>query len=294
MSVVPPWSASDAGAVLRPAPSVGWMLGCSLWLLPVVLGLGTTSWIGFLVIGVLALRIRWIVLAALQFVVLLSSGMSFIDLVQFPLRVTSGYLMPLDLPILVLYVASLAYALWANRVWLRILWGRRERGERMLGRGGRPAAGTAAVPAPAAGGEGSPVAVAAEAPPVAPADEAERAAWIQRLADDVRAVADGGAADAAAAPVSVPAPSPTVLPPTVPPPTVLPVTVLPGTLPHGPLDVHTASVDQLAAIPAIGPDRAALLVAARGVRPIDSIDDVVEILELPAADLIRVRPYLAF
>jgi DNA uptake protein ComE-like DNA-binding protein len=81
-------------------------------------------------------------------------------------------------------------------------------------------------------------------------------------------------------------------------PTALPTTRLAHTtllgLPSGPVDVRTASVDEIAAIPAIGPERAALLVAARETRPIASVDDVVEVLGLTAVDLVRARSYLRF
>lgn len=287
-------STSRVGA----APGVGWMLACSLWLLPVVFGVGLTSWIGLAVIGVLVVRIRWILLAGVQLWVLFQLPID--DLVDLPQRVLLGYLYPSDVPLLTLYGVSLAYALWANRVWLRVLWSRRERGQRMLGWAApsAPASVPAVEPAPAV----VPAAVPAVEPAAAlsverapaPDPDAERAALEERAARAFHAVQrreEAALADAALHRTPL---RETTLPQTTLPQTPLPQPTLPGILPHDPLDVRTASVDELAAIPAIGPARAALIVAARGVRPLETIDDVVELLELPAADLIRVRPYLTF
>ena len=258
------------------APGVGWMLACSLWLLPVVLGFGLTSWIGFAVIGVLVVRIRWMLLAGVQLWVLFQLPID--DLVELPLRATLGYLYPSDVPLLTLYGVSLVYALWANRVWLRVLWSRRERGQRMLGWVAPSTPASAPVVEPSVA-SAAPAVVLSGEPAPAPDPDAERAAVEERAARAFRAVQQR--AEAALAETALQR-------------TTLPQTTLPGGLPHGPLDVRTASVDELAAIPAIGPARAALIVAARGVRPLETIDDVVELLELPAADLVRVRPYLTF
>ena len=276
-------STSRVGA----APGVGWMLACSLWLLPVVFGFGLTSWIGFAVIGVLVVRIRWMLLAGVQLWVLFQLPID--DLVDLPLRVTLGYLYPSDVPLLTLYGVSLVYALWANRVWLRVLWSRRERGQRMLGwvAPSTPASAPAVEPSVASAAAPAVVLSVEHAP--APDPDAERAALEERAARAFHAVQQREEAALAEAALHR-----TTLPQTALPQTTLPQTTLPGGLPHGPLDVRTASVDELAAIPAIGPARAALIVAARGVRPLETIDDVIELLELPAADLIRVRPYLTF
>jgi DNA uptake protein ComE-like DNA-binding protein len=65
-------------------------------------------------------------------------------------------------------------------------------------------------------------------------------------------------------------------------------------LPSQPVDVRTATVEQIAAIPAIGPERAAQLVAARGTHPLESVDDVVKLLGLTGVDRVRAHPYLRF
>jgi hypothetical protein len=249
------------------------LLLCSLWLRPVLFGFGTTSWIGFAVIGVLVVRIRWILLAGLQLfaLVVLETGPA--DLPLFLERTAAGYFdLERDAPLLVLYLVGVAYGLHASRVWLRILWGRRERGQRMLGW----------APAPTEAAAGSAVAVGAGGTSTTARTAADRgaarAAVEARAAHAFRALLVREEA-AARAPE---APAPPVAPPSA------------GMLPREPLDVRTAALVELAAVPAIGPTRAALLVAARGVRPLDSIDDVFELLDLPAADLIRVRPYLRF
>jgi predicted DNA-binding helix-hairpin-helix protein len=86
-------------------------------------------------------------------------------------------------------------------------------------------------------------------------------------------------------------PTSTLFPPSPSPPPVR--TNLLG-LPSQPVDVRTATVEQIAAIPAIGPERAAQLVAARGTHPLESVDDVVKLLGLTGVDRVRAHPYLRF
>jgi hypothetical protein len=297
-------------AVPRPgAPRGGWLVAGSLWLLPVLFGFGMTSWIGFGLIGILVVRIRWVLLAGAWLVVLSWLEIEPDSLPRFVDRVAYGYLEPeTDIPLLLMYLAGVAYGVHANRVWLRTLWERRERGVRMLGWSPAPppvAAAPASSPAAvvpsalgdappwtgSAGGAGVAAALVAAHAPV----RDERGELLARAASDFRALLAREEqrmrsllAAAAAGPAPVRAANPTALPTTR-----LAHTTLLG-LPSGPVDVRTASVDEIAAIPAIGPERAALLVAARETRPIASVDDVVEVLGLTAVDLVRARSYLRF
>lgn len=293
MSAAP---ATGGGAL----PRVGWLLACSLWLAPVVFGFGMTSWIGFGLIGILVVRIRWVLLAVAWIVVLSWIGIEPDSLPLFLEGLSHGYVdVSVAAPLLVLYLAGVAYGVHANRVWLRMLHERRVRGVRMLGW---------APPAQAA------PAASAEIP-VAPArdEKAEllaRAAGAfrglldreqQRMRSLVAAAAEAATASPAALPVTpLPVTPLTAAPPTTAPPTTTPLTTTPlvGTtllgLPSGPVDVRTASLDEIAAIPAIGSERAAQLVAARETRPITSVEDVVEVLGLTAVDLVRARTYLRF
>jgi hypothetical protein len=96
------------------------------------------------------------------------------------------------------------------------------------------------------------------------------------------------------APTALPTPPTTLPTSTLFPPSPPPVrTTLLG-LPSQPVDVRTATVEEIAAIPAIGPERAAQLVAARGTHPLESVDDVVQLLGLTGVDRVRAHPYLRF
>lgn len=255
------------------APPVGWLIACSLWLLPVFTGFGMTGWIGFAIVGVLIVRIDWIVFAAVWFTLLAMFGLGRETMLEAPARLAAGHFEPgTDIPLLVLYLVGVIGGVRANRVWLATLWGRRERGVRMFGWAPEPVA----APVPAA------VAV-----PAAPVRD-ERRELLARVAADVRALVTREQqrvdrmlhAAAAVEPAPVP-----IVPP-------VRMTLL--GLPSGPVDVRTASVDEIAAIPAIGPERAAVLVAARETHPLTSVDDVVQLLGLTAVDLVRARAYLRF
>lgn len=279
------------GTVGGMLPSVGWLLACSLWLLPVVFGFGMTSWIGFALIGVLVVRIRWVLLAVAWLVVLSWLDIQPDSLGLFLEALSHGYVdAGLAAPLFALYLVGVAYGVHANRVWLRILHERRVRGVRMLGwvPDAKPATHAPAAPA-------APVTPAAPAAPV----RDERAELLTRVAGDIRAYVSReeqrllALLALAAAEESAPqAPlSTTPLPTTQLPTTTLSSMTLLG-LPSGPVDVRTASVEEIAAIPAVGLERATRLVAARETHPLTSIDEVVELLGLTALDLVRARPYL--
>jgi hypothetical protein len=317
-------------------PEVGWLIGCSLWLLPVLFGFGMTSWIGFAVIGILVVRLRWVLLAGAWLIVLSWLEIEPDSLPRFIERIGHGYFdAGSDIPLLLLYVAGVAYGLHANRVWLRILWRRRESGARMLGWSPAPArvraaaarhaartSGQVAAAVPVATPDAAPpwlAAGAAAAAPVAAAGAPVAASAVTRDELLARAAGDfrtllareqqrmrGLLSATAAAPAVAAATVLATRRPTVPPaPTILPTsTLFPPSpppvrtrllgLPSQPVDVRTATVEEIAAIPAIGPDRAAQLVAARGTHPLESVDDVVKLLGLTGVDRVRAHPYLRF
>lgn len=156
-----PWQ-PQARPLAKSGPSIGWMLLLSLWLLPVLAGFGYVTWLGFAVIGVVAVRLHWLIAAGAYAVIALVIPIVPIDAVQ-----TVG--MP------ALWVVGIIHALSVNPNWLRTAWSRRERGERLFGRGPVPLApprpGTLASPVsatPATAVQSSSVA-AAPAPMHAPA-----------------------------------------------------------------------------------------------------------------------------
>jgi hypothetical protein len=292
-------------------PRPGWLIACSLWLLPVLFGFGMTSWIGFAVIGILVVRIRWVLLAGAWLMVLSWLEVEADSLPRFIERIGYGYFdAGSDIPLLLLFVAGVAYGVHANRVWLRILWLRRECGARMLGWSPAPARVRAAAARHSARTSGQAAPSAGVLAPAAVALD-ERAELLTRAAGDFRALlareeqrmrgllsaADAAPAVAAATvlPSLLPTPLPTKLPTsTLFPPSPPPVRTNLLGLPSQPVDVRTATVEQIAAIPAIGPERAAQLVAARGTHPLESVDDVVKLLGLTGVDRVRAHPYLRF
>src|SRR5690606_13328726 len=56
-------SATTTGGGPGRLPSAGWILGTSLWLVPVLFFGGNGAWLGFLVIGALLVRWTWLVAA---------------------------------------------------------------------------------------------------------------------------------------------------------------------------------------------------------------------------------------
>ena len=97
----------------------------SVWLVFVLLPNGVTTWLGFAIIGFAVLRPIWIAAAVAYFIATVSFST---DAWEAWGVVLNG----------ALWVVGIGHGLAANRRWLSILWGRRERGERLLGRGGRP------------------------------------------------------------------------------------------------------------------------------------------------------------
>jgi len=268
------------------APGIPWMIACSLWLVPVVFGFGMTSWIGFALIGLLVLRWRWVMVAGVLVVPALRVAQEpWSPAVSIMLgRFEFGELLANHLVLFIVYLGGVGYALHANRVWLRILWDRRERGVRMLGRGtvrspGVPDAGAADVDLDSRGASAEPFDRSAPPPGEPPPGE------LNPVEPTPGELPPGEPTPVEPPPVATSIPLPLT-------PTPLPS--ISFALPLGPLDVHTASVEELAGIPAIGLERAQLLAAARESQRFTSLDEVAALLDLDAVALIRVRPYLKF
>ena len=302
-----------------PGPSIGWLVVSSLWLIPVFLGGGTTTWIGFAIIGLALLRGSWIVAAAIYAVLaFLVSVLDFLALGPM-----------LQIPIIV--VGSI-HALIVNRTWLATLWGRSERGERMLGRGGA----RAAAPAPAV--PPVPSLPPAGIRPAAPA--AVTPSLLAALAEEQAAATAVPVTPPESIPLALlepPQPAPTQLPP----PTATPIsdplrstaptstpssaqtplrvdpisTVLTSALgisaitslqqtvlgassvvlpPREALNPMTATQDALASIPVIGQAGAARIVAAREHHTLNSLQAVADAAGLQGFELVRIRPFFRF
>lgn len=318
-----------------PLPSPGWMVAMSLWLLPVLLGGGTTTWIGFAIIGLAVLKRSWIV-AAVVYAVL-----SFI--------VTVGVLSSLgDLLQIALIAVGTIHGLIANRRWLITLWGRRERGVAPFGRGIARTGGPQPVeppPVPARRAEptygelldsgmlsvsddprlqpSAPVG-AADAPDPAPlvptapggpspaplplgdpasTDLPRPVRPVLPTAPDTqwRPVSPSPSAPITSVPSSFAPPAPLVAAPESSAAAFLSglrLTPLPGSStvlpPREAVDPMTAGLEALSAIPAIGPERAARILAAREHGPLDSLQAVADAAGLQGFELVRIRPFLRF
>jgi DNA uptake protein ComE-like DNA-binding protein len=285
---------AGAGAA---GPTAGWLIVSSLWLIPVLIGGGTTTWIGFGIIGLVVLRRSWLVAAAvyavLAFIVSVLGFSVLGPVLQIPL-----------------IIVGTIHALVANRTWLTTLWGRRERGERMLGRGGAvPVSPQELTPVPAPSTAARPASPAAVTPSLLAALAEERA---QEAVEDV---GPEPAATAVADPVRSTAPTSTPSSPVTPlrvdpistvltsalgasAITSLPMTVLGASSvvlpPREALNPMTATEDALAAIPVIGPAGAARIVAAREHHTLDSLQAVADAVGLQGFEFVRIRPFLRF
>ena len=274
------------------APSVGWIIGMSLWLLPVLLGGGTTTWIGFGIIGLATLKRSWIIAAAVY------------AAVAFVASVASDTVVGLALQIAIIAVGTVD-ALIANRRWLLTMWGRRERGVRMLGGGLPRVAATPAPPPPAppAPPIPMPLTVAHPAAPPVPVAEPTHAELLEAgLLSVDHDVAPPTAPDTQWRPLSPSIAAPDTAVPsslaTASPFTNLRLTQLPISQivlpPSEAVDPMTASLEALSAIPAIGPERAARIIAAREHLPLASLQAVADAAGLQGFELVRIRPFLRF
>ena len=244
-----PTFASQTGS----APSVGWMLLRSTWLIFAFAYGGWFAWLGFALIGALVVRVPWLVTAGIYGAA--SFGTLFIQGAMQP--VVAG----------MIQTAAIIHSLILNRTFLTTLWGRRERGERQFGRGVprvRPSS-TATLVNPVRVEPGMPQEAAAlfEAAGTLQSDYLQ-----QPAAANPYAASPATSTPAAAAPAASP--------------------VTRGRRTHG-LDVNTATVDQLAGLPQIGPARAAFAVAARQREPFTSTQHFAEVLGLQPHEIVALR-----
>ncbi len=61
----------------------------------------------------------------------------------------------------------------------------------------------------------------------------------------------------------------------------------------GPINLNTATVEQLAELPHIGPKRAGLIVTRREQKPFKSVDELIEIKGIGDKTLEKIRPHVA-
>ncbi len=113
-------SATTTGGGPGRLPSVGWILGTSLWLVPVLFFGGNGAWLGFLVVGALVVRWTWLVAAGVYAIWAIIAA----TLPDDGARVVASA---------VLQFVSIIHAMIANRRLLVTIWGRIERGEQWWG-----------------------------------------------------------------------------------------------------------------------------------------------------------------
>lgn len=104
-----------AAARISAAPSIGWLVLMSLWLLPILGGFGRFTWLGFAVIGALTVRTSWIVTSVIY--ALAAAAIPFLPWSE---AVTWGY------P--ALWIVGIIHALIVSPSWLHEAWRRRQNG----------------------------------------------------------------------------------------------------------------------------------------------------------------------
>lgn len=234
------------------------MLLRSTWLLFAFAGGGWFAWLGFAIIGALVVRVPWLVAAGIYGAA--SFGTLFIEGAM--QGVVAG----------MIQTAAIIHGLIINRTFLTTLWGRRERGERQVGRGVPRVlpSSTATLVNPVRVEPGVP----REAATLFEAVGTLQSDYLQQPA----ATNPYAAAPAASTPAAATPP-------------VSPVTR--GRRTHG-LDVNTATVDQLAGLPHIGPARAAFAVAAREREPFTSTQHFAEVLGLQPHEIVALRGQITY
>ncbi|WP_300590401.1 hypothetical protein [Microbacterium sp.] len=104
-----------AATRISAAPSIGWLLLMSLWLLPILAGFGRLTWLGFAVIGALTVRTSWIITSGIY--ALAAAAIPFLPWSE---AVTWGY------P--ALWIVGIIHALIVSPSWLNEAWRRRQNG----------------------------------------------------------------------------------------------------------------------------------------------------------------------
>lgn len=226
--------------------------------------MGAWAWVSFLLIGLLVVRYDWMISAVVYGIVATLIGAS--PFLLLTVREAGEWQIIAQT---VLFIVATVHALLANRSWVTTLWGRRERGERMLGRG-RPTVRTSAPALGTAVGGPAAARVLDVSGPSSPT--------LTALGADATDYFDSAALPRSSMPVLADD-TPTA-------------TSAEG--PREPVDPRTATVTQLATIPAIGPERAAYIVEWRATAAIDSLSSFAEFLHLQPHELVAVRPHLQF
>lgn len=276
-------------------PRMGWMFGVSMWMLPVVIGAGWLAWLGFVLAAILARRTKYLGFAALY-------GLLAAAMIPIALAVDREFIAG---PINLLWMVSTLHAVVANARILATVWARRT--------GVATDESVRAVPDDARpGGVESGLVTAADSS-FTPHDKAAavfrehldtrtrtRTASFSVTPDSVPDLAAGTASadSGASAPIPARPDEPTAVEAllgedrvTDVPRSWTPTTVLPGS---GSIDPRVATEEQLAAVPGIGPERAAELLGARQTQPVNSVAELANVLGLSAYEVLRATPYLRF
>ncbi len=242
-------------------PSTRWLVVASLWLVFVLMPNGVTTWLGFAIVGFAIVRPFWIAAAFAYFVATVAVST---DAWGARGVIFGG----------ALWVVGIAHGLAANRLWLSTLWGRRERGERLLGRGRRPT--STRRPADRRPAPGRDESMPAEAAGLLDGAGTDRSDYLaDDLADDVsrdRTVGrdrTGRAARSAGRAARQDA------------------------LPEDPVDVNTATQRQLTALPGLTRQRAKALLRERDrLGGFSSVDQFAAVAGLQPHELVRLTPVL--
>ncbi|MDJ1114010.1 ComEA family DNA-binding protein [Microbacterium dauci] len=233
------------------APGYGWLFGMSTWILPVLFGPGF-AWLGFLVVGAVSRRVAAIVAGIVISIVAVTLGV----------ELWGGFG---DLVNSIVHLGGILFALALNPGWLRTMWERRSVGQNLLT--GAGAGGVASAPA----------APAKRQPPRSSRrgkrnqrakDAAAKAAAAQRAtapakSDAARLAADLGADSS---------------------------DLLATREPAEPVDVQTATADELRELPGMDRTKARRLVKERTKRGgFSSLEDFGEVAGLQPHEIVRLR-----
>ncbi|MEJ1086894.1 helix-hairpin-helix domain-containing protein [Microbacterium sp. Mu-80] len=253
------------------APTIGWMLGMSTWMISAFIPGSYLAWLGFLIVGIVGRRMWWtivgVVLGALAI------------LVHLPIW---GQWQPLVAALL--YIAGMLLALMANPGWLRAMWERRTGGGAQVASPATASGGSRAARRAKAREEGKrearaaqqkadrdaarkkPTRAAAKKPAAASAKEPARSPRQEPTEADRLAARAGATTAEFFAPSGQP------------------------TAPAEPVDVNTAEADALATLPGISARRARRLVKQRDAAGgFASLDAFATAAGLQPHELVRLR-----
>lgn len=252
-------------------PSAGWILGVSLWLVPVLFFGGNGAWLGFLVIGALLFRWTWLVAAGVYGIWAIVAAVLPDDRARIVV-------------LAVLQFVSIIHAMFANRRLLVTIWGRIERGDPWWGADRRPAA-----PRPSGLRQDR-----------RPRAARRRAVEVPREAEDLLSGAGTDRSDY----LADPEPAATLPPPRggrragdPPPPTSRPAPASApapaGETPSATVDINTATEDDFKTLPGFTGKRARAAVDARSRRGrFASVQEFADDLGLQPHQLVAIRDRL--